>query len=119
MFAGSWPLSAAEVVCAGEGIASNEVLDLLGRLLDKSLVRVEHDGDQRRYRLLEPVRQYAAEQLDQTGATEHVHDHHQKWCLQLLEEAEPEWFGPRQTIWLARLEQEIATRRLAMAWSSH
>ena len=117
VFSGSWPLSGAEAICAGEGIANDEVLDLLGRLLDKSLLRVEQDGDEQRYRLLEPVRQYAAERLDQTGETDRIRDRHQKWCLALLEEAEPEWFGPRQTVWLARLDREHDNLRAAMAWS--
>src|SRR5439155_12231792 len=56
VFAGGWSLEAAEVVCAGEGVEQADVLDLLTRLVDKSLVLAEEQGRQARYRLLEPIR---------------------------------------------------------------
>ena len=54
VFVGSWPLEAAEVICSGDGIAREQILDLVGQLVDKSLITVAH-GDTTRYRLLEPV----------------------------------------------------------------
>ena len=65
MFAGGWALEAAEAVVSGGGIARDEVLDLLGELVEKSLVVAEPKGDGKtRYRLLELVRQYAHEKLE-------------------------------------------------------
>ena len=63
VFAGGWTLEAAELVCAGDGVADQEVLDLLASLCDKSLVLVEQNDEGYRYRLLETVRQYARERL--------------------------------------------------------
>jgi predicted ATPase/DNA-binding CsgD family transcriptional regulator len=117
VFVGTWPLEAAEAICAGDGIAREQVLDLLGQLVDKSLVTVSGD-DTTRYRLLEPVRQYAAEWLNKTGDPVPMRDRHRGWCLRLVEQAEPEWFGPRQTSWLQRLEQEHDNLRAALTWSS-
>src|SRR5204863_7002327 len=64
VFAGGWILEAAEAVCAGAGLAGDEVLEALAHLVDKSLVVVQtQDGGPVRYRLLETVRQYSREKL--------------------------------------------------------
>ncbi len=67
VFAGGWTLEAAEAVGAGHGIGRDDVLDLLNDLVDKSLVQAEAGGDALRYRMLEPVRQYALERLEERG----------------------------------------------------
>jgi predicted ATPase/DNA-binding SARP family transcriptional activator len=68
VFAGGWTLEAAEAVGAGEGVEEGAVLDLLSGLVEKSLVVAEATGEVRlRFRLLEPVRQYAFEKLDHSG----------------------------------------------------
>jgi len=68
VFAGGWTLAAAEIVCACDGIAEDDVLDLLAELVDGSLVSVDPSGGgARRYRLLETIRQYAVEKLDLSG----------------------------------------------------
>lgn len=117
IFSGGWSLAAAEVICADGGTAPDEMLDLLGELVAKSLVVVDDTADTRRYRLLEPVRQYAAERLEQRGEAAHLRDRHQGWCLALVNEAASEWFGPDQVRWLARLEQEHDNLRAALTWS--
>ena len=89
----------------------------MGQLVDKSLITVAH-GDTTRYRLLEPVRQYAAELLNQAGCAEQMRDRHRAWYLQLVEQAEPEWWGPRQTAWLDQLEEAHDNLRAALTWSS-
>jgi hypothetical protein len=71
VFAGGWTLEAAEEVCSDEGIERDEVLDLLSRLVEKSLV-VAEQGDAMRYRMLEPVRQYGHERLLENGEAERV-----------------------------------------------
>ena len=76
VFAGGWTLETAEEVCAGGGIARDEVLDLLAQLVDKSMVLVDTRDLVARYRLLEPVRQYALERLEAAGeATEYQARH--------------------------------------------
>jgi predicted ATPase/class 3 adenylate cyclase len=116
VFVGGWTLSAAEQVCSGDGIEEWEVMDLLTSLTDKSLVIAEEQEDAVRYRLLETVRQYAAERLQERGETETVRSRHRDWSLALAEEAEPQLFGPEQVLWMGRLEAEHDNLRAALAW---
>ena len=90
VFAGGWTLEAAEAVGSGDGIEEGEILDLLSGLVDKSLVVAEatEDGEVR-YRMLEPVRQYALEKLEESGEAEEVRRRHAAFFLALAEEAEP------------------------------
>jgi predicted ATPase/DNA-binding SARP family transcriptional activator len=115
VFAGGWDLGAAEQVCAGEGIESGRVLDLLTSLVDKSLVGFDGEADGR-YRLLEMVRQYASERLGNSAETERVRGRHREWFLALAEEAEPHLRGMNQGIWLRRLQRDEDNFRTALAW---
>src|SRR5215213_1427703 len=118
VFAGGWTLEAAEAVGVGGGIEEGEVLDLLSGLVEKSLV-VARGSDQRgvRYRMLEPVRQYAQEKLEESGEAESAKRAHTGYFLALAEEAEPELFGPRDVEWLERLEEEHDNMRAALYWA--
>ncbi|HEY8477124.1 MAG TPA: tetratricopeptide repeat protein, partial [Chloroflexota bacterium] len=116
-FAGSFDLEAAERVCAGEGVESCDVLDLLARLIDKSLVVVERGAEAARYRLLEPIRQFAAEQLRMAGEEAATRGRHRAYYLELAETAEDMLHGAPQIHWLDRLEQEHDNLRAALAWS--
>jgi predicted ATPase/DNA-binding SARP family transcriptional activator/DNA-binding CsgD family transcriptional regulator len=117
-FAGGWTLEAAEVVGAGEDIERGDVLDLLSRLLDKSLVATE-SGERTvlRYGMLEPVRQYARERLEASGKAEEVRCQHASFYLELAKEAEPKLIGPQQRLWLDRLEREHDNLRAVLSWS--
>lgn len=114
VFKGGNALEAAEAVCAGPGVEQDEVLDLLSRLTDKSLLGLDERG---RYRMLETVRQYAAEKLIDTGAAEETRDRHLAFMLTLAETAEPELHGHDQLIWLDRLELELDNLRAALGWA--
>ena len=118
VFAGGWTLEASEAVGSGEGVEEGEVLDLLSGLVEKSLV-VARGSDQGgvRYRLLEPVRQYALERLEESGEPEARKRAHARYFLSLAEEAEPELFGPRDVEWLERLEEEHDNLRAALSWA--
>jgi predicted ATPase/DNA-binding SARP family transcriptional activator/DNA-binding CsgD family transcriptional regulator/Flp pilus assembly protein TadD len=118
-FAGGFTLEAAESVGArGEEIEEEDVLELLTMLVDKSLVVAEESWERgARYRLLEPVRQYAREQLDVSGEAEAIGSRHAEFFLALAEEAEPELKGPQQVEWLDRLETEHDNLRAALSWS--
>jgi len=83
VFAGGFPLEAAETVCAGDPVESHEVLDLLTGLIDKSLVVAEARGGAERYRLLETLQQYAADQLLRAGEDAALRDRHLAWCVAL------------------------------------
>jgi predicted ATPase/DNA-binding SARP family transcriptional activator len=117
VFAGGWSLEAAEQVGAGEGIETWQVVNLLTSLVDKSLVAFEERNAGGRYRLLELVRQYAAESLLASDEAALVKAGHRDYFLALAEEAEPQLQGAEQGVWLARLETEHKNLRVALAWS--
>ncbi|HET8629556.1 MAG TPA: tetratricopeptide repeat protein, partial [Thermomicrobiales bacterium] len=119
VFAGGWTLAAAEAVCPDDALPAGEILPLLAALVDQSLVQVEAGaGDEVRYRLLEPVRQYAAERLAREpagpGLEAALRVRHAAYFLALAEAAGPELFGPAQPVWLARLEAEHDNLRAAL-----
>ncbi len=118
VFAGGWTLEAAESVGAGDDIEEEDVLDLISNLVDKSLVEVQEDRDGAiRYRMLEPVRQYAQARLQGSGEAEPVQCRHAAFFLALAEEAEPELRGARQATWLDRLEREHDNLRASLSYS--
>ncbi|HEX4943281.1 MAG TPA: tetratricopeptide repeat protein [Usitatibacteraceae bacterium] len=114
VFAGSWTLQAAESVASGNGIDEPGVLGLLASLVEKSLVAREVEGT--RYRLLETVRQYALERLDDSGEAGAIRTRHLHCCLALAEEAAAGIIGPDQGTWLARLDVERENLLAAHAW---
>jgi predicted ATPase/DNA-binding XRE family transcriptional regulator len=118
IFVGGWTLEAAEGVGAGGDVRAEAVLDLLGRLVGQSLVVAEASGDSgTRYRLLEPVRQYAWQLLAERGEAGQVAGWHAEFYLSLAERAEPELFGPRMVECLERLAVEHDNLRAAVAWA--
>ncbi|MDQ4129072.1 MAG: helix-turn-helix domain-containing protein, partial [Actinomycetota bacterium] len=119
VFSGGLTLEAAEEVCASEGVVdADEVLELLGRLAEQSLVIVTRDRHpQTRYGLLEPVRQYAREKLDEGGEAEEVRLRHASFYLALAEEAEPRIKGQDQVEWLDKLEADNDNFRAAIGRS--
>jgi tetratricopeptide (TPR) repeat protein len=117
VFAGAWTIEASEAVCAGDGIDGEAVLELLLRLVDKSLVVSEEDDDaNQRYRLLETLRQYAREQLRASGQVEAVHSQHAAYFLELARRLELESAGPRQTNWLEGVADEEHNLGAALEW---
>jgi predicted ATPase/DNA-binding SARP family transcriptional activator/DNA-binding CsgD family transcriptional regulator len=118
IFAGGWALEAAEAVCSGGSIEEQDVLDLLGGLVDKSLVvTATSTSAVVRYRMLEPIRQYAGEKLEESGAAEEVKSLHAAYFLAFAEEAELELAGPQQGKWVERLDGEHDNMREALSWS--
>jgi len=113
VFAGGFGLDAVAAVGGNE-----DSLDLLLSLVDKSLVVAESGGaSELRYRMLEPVRQYARERLEESGEAERVRRRHAEYYLTLAEVAEPELKGAQQERWLERLEREHANLRAALGWT--
>jgi predicted ATPase/DNA-binding SARP family transcriptional activator/DNA-binding CsgD family transcriptional regulator len=117
-FAGGWTVEAAEAVGRDDGNEEEDVLELLSKLVDKSLVVAEvRAGDVRRYRLLEPVRQYARKRLEESGEADVVRRRHAAFFLALAEEAEPQLAGAQQQEWAERLEEEHDNLRASLSWS--
>ena len=125
VFVGGWSLGAAETVCAGPGTETSgavedwEVLDLLSRLAAKSLVVVEApDAGQVRYRLLQSIHSYAQGRLAQTlSETEALTEKHCDFFLALAEEAEPNFSGANQALWLDLLERDLENLRAALSFA--
>ena len=119
-FAGGFDLAAAEAVTPDQSVHSDEVLGHLGALVDKNLVQFADTGTgPARYRLLETVRQYAAQQLDAEGAAtaNGARAAHRDHYLALAEAAAPQLAGRDQAEWLDRLDLEIGNLRAAIAFS--
>jgi non-specific serine/threonine protein kinase len=117
VFAGDCDIEAAEAVCTGPEVGTAGVLETLSRLVDRSLLLVVHAAGSARYRLLEPVRQYAAERLLASPDVHAVRSRHLGCYLALSEQAAPELHGPAQVAWLGRLEREHDNLRAALRWS--
>jgi len=114
VFAGGWTLEAAERVCADHIVDVYDVVDLLTHLVEKSLVQMEADGG--RYRLLETVRQYAKERLNEAGEKGPTRTRHLAYFLSLAEEAMPHLMEREQGMWLKRLDVERENLLVAHAW---
>jgi non-specific serine/threonine protein kinase len=118
VFRGGWTLGAAERVCAGHGVNLNDVLDLLSRLVDKSLVVVNSAGKgERRYRLLETVRQYASVRLVRAGDDDRLCERHFDFFFQEYRGARLILSGHGQLALLRRLRLEQENVRAALDWA--
>jgi predicted ATPase/DNA-binding SARP family transcriptional activator len=142
-FAGTWSLESAEAVCSGvlgarswvlgkeesdgslgtpstQDLAPStqlDVLDLVARLVDKSLVQVEDRRAEPRYHLLETVRQYAQDQLTAANEVAPIRRCHVAYYLGLAEQTYAAIRDSRQLAWLDRLELELDNLRAALAWA--
>jgi len=120
VFAGSFSLGGAEAACRGEGIPKEEVLQLLARLLDQSLVgRVEGPGGTTRYRLLETLRAYGQERLAQRGETEEVAARHAGYYVSLAEATELVFhaYGREMIDAQRQLDAEADNLAAAVGWA--
>ncbi|MFD1540562.1 BTAD domain-containing putative transcriptional regulator [Nonomuraea guangzhouensis] len=104
-------LEAAEETCAEDGL---DVLDLLARLVDRSLVVVADGTEGMRYRLLESVAEYCLERLSEAGELDRVRQTHSAYYTALAVQAEPFLYGHSQREWLLRLDTEAANMRAAL-----
>ncbi len=120
-FSNGCTLQAAEQVCSDEeqaSIASVEVLDLITRLVEKSLVALDERPNQSRYRVLETVRQYAREKLLESGEGEQIRQQQFDYFFNLAATAEPSiHYGPRQILWLDQLDEDLDNFYAALEWS--
>ncbi len=118
VFAGGSTIEAAEEVCADAALPADDVLDVLTRLVDKSLVLIEAGDGSSRVRLLETVRQYAAEKLGDAGEEEAFRTRHRDCFAALAARFEPCLSGAANPEPLYRLlEADLDNLRAAVEWS--
>lgn len=113
VFAGVFELDAAEEICA-EGPESEDLLDVVAALVDKSILIREEADAAVRFRMLETLRGYGREKSEQSGEHLRLRRRHRDWYQTLVMKVEAEWIGPRQLEWIARLEREQPNLREAM-----
>jgi predicted ATPase/class 3 adenylate cyclase len=118
VFAGGFTLDAAEAVGATEGIAPSDVLELLGGLVSKSLVVADTQGRLGRYRLLETIRQYAEERLDERGGASPARDAHARYFAAFTEAAAVGLRSAEEPEWLERTAPESDNIRAALTWAT-
>lgn len=121
VFAAGWTLDAVEEICATGTLEHFDVIELLAALVDKSLVQAEPHDRTVRYRLLETIRQYAADKLDQRDPAQvrTARNAHAQWFLQLAEIAAGHDGDAEQAKWFARLDGEQNNLRAAMLHLLH
>ena len=113
IFIGGWTLEAAESVCDNPNM-----LDVLTHLVDKSLVAVDLEhGDEPRYYLLETIRQYAREKLNDSDEGEQIRARHLDYFIQWVKREEHKIYGFGQVEWLEKLEDEHENLNAALEWS--
>jgi predicted ATPase len=120
VFSGGWTLEAAEHVSAGERLKLPDVLDLMMRLVDKSLVVVEEERGTARYRFLDTIREFAHETLLGSGEeyATRVRDRHLDYFLSFVEEHDETMRGAEQAGSLESLDAEVDNLRAALEWSA-
>ncbi|MBY8886313.1 winged helix-turn-helix domain-containing protein [Streptomyces sp. PTM05] len=114
VFSGGCELTAAEEVCAGDGVEARDIAGLLGSLVDRSLVIADFGARTARYRMLETIGQYAAERLTESGERAAAEARHIDCFREFARRADPKLRGPEQLEWLEKLERDHDNVRSAL-----
>jgi predicted ATPase/class 3 adenylate cyclase len=119
VFSGGFDLEAAEGICAPStsGGPPLDVLTGLGDLADQSLVRLVDTHGEDRFRLLETIREFALERLEERGEATEIRDRHAAWFSALVERAAPHLTGHDRAHWLDVVEHDHDNVRAALAWA--
>lgn len=117
VFAGGWTIEAAEILTLADGVRTQSAFDVLASLVDKSLSIAELHRGAMRHRLLETIRQYAYQRLEEAGDAELARNRHLSYFLRLAEEIEPKLQDRRARAAMDQLEAEIDNLRTALEWA--
>ncbi len=138
VFPGGATLATLETVCTSSGprrsanaaspeddeepplarLTTAELWNALGALVDASLVRHERvSEDEIRFTMLQVIREFAQEQLDDSGEGEVLRRRQARWAMEFAEQAEPHLFSQEAETWLIRIDQEQANIRAALSWA--
>jgi predicted ATPase/DNA-binding SARP family transcriptional activator len=115
ILAGNWTLEAAGGVISFDGIGPEQALDLITRLLDKSLLVRETQAGELRYRMLEIIRQYGFEKLQQAGEVQKVQHLHLLYYEELAQRVNPGWYSRDQAALMKQFDAEFPNLRVALA----
>jgi predicted ATPase/class 3 adenylate cyclase len=118
VFPADFSLDAAEVVVSDDVVEESDVLDLLTRLVEKSLVTTVITDHTSRYRLLETLREYALARLDERGEVDRWNDRLLEWAMTRVEHVEASMRQPAQDAALHSVSAEADTLRAAMNWAN-
>ena len=117
VFAGGFDLVAVEEICASEHFPADKMLDILSKLVDKSMIQtIYQPGQEMRYRLLETLQRYASILLIEKGELEETRKRHMEYFTRLAEEAYLEQFES-MSVWLPKLKQENDNLISALNWA--
>ena len=119
VFAGGWTVESATEVCLVVQVEERDVLNLLLNLSDKSLVIIEEQEGETRYRFLETIRQYALEKLAESGEERLVRNRHLDFFIHFAEEAERNYRSEKQLFWFHVMERERDNFRAALDYALH
>ncbi|WP_043718824.1 LuxR C-terminal-related transcriptional regulator [Kutzneria sp. 744] len=114
VFAGSFDLRAAEMICSGDSICPGEVLDVATGLVEKSVLTYERGPEGVRYRMLDTLRQFGADRLAEDDEPMTLRRRHRDWYLRVAQSCERDWFGQDQERTFRRTWAEHANLRAAL-----
>jgi predicted ATPase/DNA-binding XRE family transcriptional regulator len=117
VFVNGWTLDAAAAICVDANITSEDVLNVLNHLTNKSLIITEKRSKAMHYRMLEAMRQYANKKLIEAGENVTFRNRHLEYFLDLVETVEPHLIRPEQLEWLPLLDADYDNLRTALEWS--
>ncbi len=116
VFSGGCALTAVEGVCADDQVPAGEILDVVSRLVDKSLVTAADVADETRFTQLQTLWQYGRERLDESGQVDAMRARHAAFYRRMAEEAHDGLRGATGPMWRDRLTSEIGNLRAALDW---
>jgi len=114
VFAGSFDLEAAEAVCAGGALAADDVIELLASLAQQSILTVDRSRSSARYTLVDTLREYGQERLDELRDTTRMRKRHHVYYEKLVVEASTTWYSSREIELLTLLNADLPNIRALM-----
>jgi predicted ATPase/DNA-binding SARP family transcriptional activator len=117
VFAGGCTVDAAIAVCVDDLVTASDIPDLLGRLVDKSVLIVDKTGPESRFSMLQTLGHYAGERLAASGQASATHTLHSKWFAQLAGRSYSAIKGERQRDWVHSVTAEVDNLRAALGWA--
>ena len=117
VFAGGWTLEQAAGICTGQDLDPFDLFELHGSLADKSIVADDAANAQTRYRLLEPIREYAREQLEASGELALLQHRHAEHFAQCAQDVDSEFYTTPSRAWFSGVQRDLPNFRAALEWT--